>query len=443
MRTRPAPPVRIVHVGLGAFSRAHTAWYTARAEDASEWGISAYAGRSSDLADALTAQDGVYTLVVRDEDGDHIEQIESIVRAHPGADVAQLVEEIAASTTAIVTLTITEAGYRTTMAGEIDRDDPLVAADLERLARLDAAPSLATLRPATALGRILLGLELRRRRDGRPVAIVSCDNLPDNGGHLRRGLSALASETSPTTARWIDENVSFVSTSIDRITPRVSADELRRLSDEYGDRVPVVTEPFHDWVIAGEFPAGRPKWESAGARFTDDLEPWEVRKLWLLNGAHTLLACLGPLRGHATVYEAISDPECREAVDAYWDEAARHLPAELGIPAYRAALVDRFSRRRIVHHLAQIALDTATKLRVRIVPVAKRERQAGRTATGCAAVFAAWIASQTDVVGRDGMRSAVAPISERLAADDGFLDQIERATERLRKEGITHDHRKG
>lgn len=426
-RTHPSPPVRIVHLGLGAFSRSHLAWYTARAADATQWGIAAYTGRSSALAGALTAQDGIYTLVTRGADGDRTETIDSIVRARPGDDVESLIADIAAPTTAIVSLTITEAGYRAAPGGAPDESDPLIAADRAVLATLGGDPAGAH-RLQTAPGRLAAALDARRSSGGGPLAIVSCDNLPDNGGIASRVVLGMLGSVSEGAVAWCAENVSFVSGSVDRITPRLAPDEAERLSAQLGDLAPVVAEPFSDWVLAGEFPAGRPDWESAGARVVADLEPWEARKLWLLNGAHTVLANLGPSRGRAVVSEAIGDAECRSVVEAFWDEAAAHLPAELDIEAYRAALLDRFANPRIAHALAQIALDTPTKLRLRIAPVAERERTAGRPASGCARAFAACMA---DVPG-DELRAYVRAASPLLADDAEFVADVVGARDELR-----------
>lgn len=429
-RTVPAPPVRIVHLGLGAFSRSHTAWYTGAAADAPEWGISAYTGRSRALADALTAQDGVFTLVERDADGDRAGVVESIVSARSGEEGAAVVAEIAAPSTAIVTLTITEVAYLLDEHDRPDTADPVVVADDALLRAAIGGEADAAIAPASALGRLLWALELRRRAGAGGLAVVPCDNIPDNGGRLRRGIRACAGELSPALASWIDDHVSFVSTSIDRITPRVDPEEARALSAEYGDLAPVVAEPFRDWVLSGDFPAGRPAWESAGARFVDDIEPWEARKLWLLNGAHTLLSALGRLRGHRTVAEAIADADCRAAVAAFWDEAQRHLPAELAVDDYRAALLRRFENPRIAHELAQIATDIATKVRLRIVPVAERELSAGRTAAGCAAAIGAWLAAADDglvagPVSDAPTASAVASVSTRLGEDERFVALVD------------------
>ena len=392
---RPRPPARIVHLGLGAFHRAHQAWYTDRASDREHWGIAAFTGRTPEAAVKLAAQDGLYTLIERAADRDAASIVESIVEAVDGANLARLVELLSSSTTALVTITVTEAGYR------LDPDD-----DPDR--------------PRTTLGRLLLGLEARRRADAGPIAIVPCDNVPDNGAFVADALQTLAAGKDEALAGWIDRNVSFVSTSVDRITPKTTPEDVRVAAQLSGwqDAVPVVTEPFSDWLLCGDFPAGRPAWESAGARFVDEIEPFERRKLWLLNGAHSLLAYTGLLLGHDTVAEAIGDPRCLRRVQAYWDEAARHLPAAgLDLDAYRAALLDRFANPRIGYPLRQIATDGVAKLRVRIVPVVLAELAAGRAATASLPALAAWLSLTLDGVCFKDAESAAVDAS--LAAPGG------------------------
>jgi fructuronate reductase len=345
------PPVRIVHLGLGNFQRAHQAWYTEHAADRADWGIAGFSVRGSDLANRLAAQDGLYSLIERGPESDQVSVIGSLVEAHPG-DSPRFAELLAAPTTSVVTLTITEAGYRL--------DD----------------------RPPLALSRLVMGLEARRLARGGPLAIVSCDNLPANGAATRRAVLGLATALDRSLDGWIDENVSFVSTSVDRITPHLPDAELAALRTASGseDAAAVVTEPFSDWVLQGDFPAGRPQWESAGARLVDDVEPFERRKLWLLNGAHTILAASGPARGHQTVAAAFADPHCRELVAGFWEEAARHLDAPgLDIPRYLAQLRTRFANPRIAHRLTDIADQAPAKVRVRLLPVLEAERAAGRT----------------------------------------------------------------
>ncbi|MCA4134262.1 mannitol dehydrogenase family protein [Arthrobacter sp. M4] len=428
-RTAPKPPVRIVHLGLGAFHRSHQAWYTQHAGDAAEWGIAAFTGRRPDAAVALAEQDGLYTVVERSDSGDTFELITSIVEAVDGADVGRLAELLAAPATAVVTLTITEAGYGLGRDGELDTSAPAVASDIAELGK----PDVGT--PSTPLGRLVLGLAARRSAGNGPIAVVCCDNLADNGAVARRAVLGMAHAVDAGLADWIGANASFVSTSVDRITPRTTPSDVDAVSAACGylDESPVVTEPFRNWVLSGDFPAGRPQWEDAGAMFVAEIEPYENRKLWLLNGAHSLLAYAGRLRGHATVAEALADTKCRAAVEAFWDEAAEHLTTPgLDIPAYRAALLERFGNSRIAHHLSQIAMDGSTKLRLRALPVLQAERAAGRTGEGAARMIAAWMdyvsatvaASEelADPLADEAARTAALPVSERVPGLLRLLD---------------------
>lgn len=424
LRAEAPAPIRLVHLGLGAFHRAHQVWYTQASEaDPAhpEWGYCSFTGRSPRMSDLLSAQDGLYTLVTRSGEGDSPEIIESLVAAEPAQNVDRLTALLAARETAVVTLTITEAGYHLAEGLELDAGDPDVAHDIQELRSAlsrNTSPALVT-----AAGKLVLGLGARRSANAGGLAAMSCDNIAANGATTRSSVLGLARAVDTELAAWIEENVSFPSTSIDRITPAAEealGDEVAEATG-FSDAAPVVTEPFASWVISGEFPAGRPEWERGGAEFVTDIEPFENRKLWLLNGSHSLMAYYGQLRGHATVAEAIADPECRRRVEALWDEAARHLTLpELAVPEYRAALIRRFENPRIRHNLAQIAIDGATKQRMRAVPILKAELDAGRD--GSAAVFsiAGWIAFvQREVAaGREVKDTRSAEIAEAANAAD-------------------------
>nr|WP_247046359.1 mannitol dehydrogenase family protein [Arthrobacter rhizosphaerae] len=391
LRHTTTAPVRIVHLGLGAFHRSHQAWYTQHSRDGAEWGIAAFTGRRPDAADALAEQDGLYTLIERSGQEDSFEMIGSIVEAVDGADVGRLCELVSAKETAVITLTITEAAYGLASDGRFDAGSPAVADDLARLRDAGAGGTEA---PTTPLGRLVLALGARRDAGAGPLAVVSCDNLPGNGEVARHAVLGMAEAWDAGVAAWIGQNVSFVSTSVDRITPRTTPADLAKVEEScgYRDNSPVVAEPFRNWVLSGDFPAGRPRWEDAGAVVVDDIEPYENRKLWLLNGAHSLLAYAGQLRGHTTVSEALNDRLCQEAMELFWDEAAAHLSGEdLHVPEYREALRERFGNSRIAHHLSQIAADGTTKLRMRALPVLAAERAQGRSGAGSALMLAAWI----------------------------------------------------
>ncbi|WXK95172.1 mannitol dehydrogenase family protein [Pseudarthrobacter quantipunctorum] len=438
----PKAPVRIVHLGLGAFHRSHQAWYTQQAGDAANWGIAAFTGRRPDAATALAGQDGLFTLVERADTGDSFTVVGSIVEAVDGADIQRLTEVMAAPATAVVTLTITEAAYGLGSDGKLDISAPEVAADLARLGSDQG-------NPATPLGRLVLALAARRDAGAGPLAVVCCDNLSSNGTVAREAVAGFAGAWDTGLAAWIGTNVSFVSTSVDRITPRTTGEDVAGVQAAcgYRDSSPVIAEPFSSWVLSGDFPAGRPRWEDAGALFVEDIEPYENRKLWLLNGAHSLLAYAGQLRGHSTVAEALADPLCMQAVEAFWDEAEANLSgteatADLQIPAYRAALLARFGNARIAHNLAQIALDGSTKLRMRAVPVLQAERAAGRSGAAAALMIAAWmdcssalpgfqdplgdeVAAANSLAGAGRVRALLAVVDPALAADDAVVELVQ------------------
>ena len=420
--------VRIVHMGLGAFSRAHQAWYTDVADSSGEWGIAAFTGRNATAAEELAPQDGLFTVIERSATADTATVVSSIVEAVDGADLDRFVELLAAPPTALVTLTVTEAGYRLTADGTPNLDDTAVTSDIEWLttAMRGELPASLAGGPVTTLGRLLLGLHARRLAGAGPIAIVPCDNMPDNGPFVRSGILALAERVNTETAAWIAEEVSFVSTSVDRITPKTTPADLETAAALTGftDQAPVVTEPFRDWVLSGSFPAGRPERAKAGARFVDEIEPFERRKLWLLNGAHSLLAYAGRLRGHETVASAIGDPVCRTWVTEYWDAASAHLGDGLDLDNYRAALLDRFENARIEHRLAQIGMEGVTKLRVRAAPIILAERAAGRSGIAPIRAIGAWTAL---VMSRVELADAsAAGIADALATDGDIVTELVR-----------------
>ena len=424
-RIGPAAPVRMVHLGLGNFFRAHQAWYTARATDAHEWGTAAFTGRSTELAAKLTAQDGLYTLITRAADGDSAAIIPTLTRTHPGPDTESLVDHLADPVVVVVTLTVTEAGYLRGPDGRLDRQSPDVVADV---AVLRSGESSAL---RTTPGRLVAGLLARRTADAGPLAVVPCDNLPENGRVAATVITDFVELVDPTLGPWITQNVRFVTTMVDRITPATTDGDLATAAQLTGlaDAAPVVTEPFSEWVLSGEFPGGRPAWESAGARFVDDIVPFEERKLWLLNGAHSLLAYAGSARGHATIAEAMEDSTCRAWLEQWWDEAAAHLalpPAD--VADYRHALIARFTNPRIRHLLAQIAADGSQKIPIRVVPVLRRERAAGRIPPGAVRAVAAWIrhlrgaGAPVKDVNAQVVDLAVGPLEEATARIVRFLD---------------------
>jgi fructuronate reductase len=416
---RPAAPVRVVHLGLGNFFRAHAAWYTEHAADRADWGIAAFTGRSPATAVALAGQDALYTLLVRGRDGSRPEVVSSLSAVHPAADLTALRGYFATPEVAVVTLTVTEAGYRWTADADADaaalRDDP------------DATVH-------TVAGRLVAGLAARRAAGAGGIAVVPNDNVPDNGAMCSGVVGRLAAAVDPALTDWITANVSFVTTMVDRITPRTSAEDRAEVARQLGvdDPQTVPTEPFAEWVLAGDFPNGRPAWEGPGARFVDDVRPFEQRKLWLLNGAHSLMAYAGSIRGHETVAQAVADPVVRRWVEEWWDAASAHLslPAE-DIAAYRRALLERFANANIRHLLAQIAADGSQKVPIRAVPVIR----AGGGA-GAIRLVAAWIAHLrghgapvTDVRAAEvtALAGDVRAVLDRLELHDADVESIVRA----------------
>jgi fructuronate reductase len=384
----PAAPVRMVHLGVGNFHRAHQAWYTTHSPDADQWGIAGFTGRRRDTADALAPQDGLYTLITRSAEGDTFELIGALSAVHAAADHEAYINYLSRGEVTMITITVTEAAYLRGADGHLDAGQDLIASDLEAL-RSDPRNPVASL-PA----RLVAGLVARRTSGAAALTILSCDNLPENGAVTKTVVEDFAALLDGNLCDWIDSQVDFATSMVDRITPGTT-DEDRALVQQacgYVDAYPVPTEPFSEWVVSGEFPAGRPRWEEAGATIVAEVEPFEQRKLWLLNGSHSMLAYAGSVRGHQTIDEAIADPQCRSWVETFWDEASRHLslPAS-DIANYRAALLARFSNPRAGDQLARIAADGSTKLVVRTLPTIRAERAAGRVPIGCGTTIAAWI----------------------------------------------------
>ncbi len=395
--------MRILHLGIGGFSRSHQAWYTEHATDAKDWGIAAFTGTRPALADALTRQDCLYTLVTRAASGDSFEVVSSIGEAHAASEHDAWLRLFASPDVSIVTVTITEAGYARAADGGLDIAGPIVDEDLRTLRRDTRGPV------RSGPMRLVAGLLARREADAGPITVIPCDNLPDNAAALCRVVDEGLAAVAPEATDWVRDHVGWVTTMVDRITPATTDADRALVREHTGidDAAPVVTEPFCEWVLSDDFRTDHPHWQAVGARIVDDVAPFEQRKLWLLNGSHTLLAYAGSARGHATVAEAIADPVCRSWVEQWWDEATRHLtldPQE--VTAYRSQLLQRFGNPAIRHELAQIAADGGQKIPVRILPVLRAELRAGRVPEGALRVVAAWIGH---------LRGAGAPVRDASA----------------------------
>ncbi|MGP9683803.1 mannitol dehydrogenase family protein [Brachybacterium sp. AOP3-A1-3] len=390
----PSDEGRLVHLGIGNFARAHTLVDT---QHAGGWSVSAFTGRTAAMADALNAQKGQYGLIVRGAEDDEVSIIDVIDEVYPADDVDALVRLVADPFTAVVTLTITEKGYS---AG----NDP------------------ATSAPA----RLALGLKARREAGvTEPIALVSCDNLTGNGDVLREAVLAAADED---TRAWFPDHVDVISTMVDRITPSADEGAAALVQERTGlaDTVPVVTEPFTEWVVEDRFRGRRPAWEKAGVQFTDDIELHELRKLRLLNGAHTLMAYAGQVAGVERVDEAIGHREVRALVEQLWSEARAtlDLPAA-DLDAYTAALEERFRNPRLADNLIRIAADGTAKLPVRALPVIA-ELGGPDKAPGEVAAVAAWTAWVTDRV-RAG-EDVKDPKADGIATAAATEDPTERVT---------------
>ncbi|HEY9067642.1 MAG TPA: mannitol dehydrogenase family protein [Burkholderiaceae bacterium] len=364
----------IVHLGVGAFQRAHMAQATdaAIAADADlRWGIVGVSLRSAETHDALAPQDGLYTLAIRDADErgtprERLQVIHCLCELLVAPDGPRAVHErIAAAATRIVSLTVTEKGYLATEHGST----------LDTLAR---------------------GLALRRQHGEAGVTLLSLDNLPGNGQVLRERLLAHVRGHDPALADWIESHCSFPCSMVDRIVPRTTDADRERISAHLGlvDAWPVVGEPFFDWVIEDDFAAGRPAWQHGGARFVADAKPFETLKLRMVNGSHSALAYLGAMAGWRTVDVAIAQPALRAYLDALLrDEIATTLPAlpGLDIADYRIRLLQRYANPALQHRTAQIAMDGSQKLPQRLLNTVRERLAAGQPIARLGLAVAAWI----------------------------------------------------
>ncbi|MEQ1943732.1 mannitol dehydrogenase family protein [Mesorhizobium sp. VNQ89] len=376
----------LVHLGVGAFHRAHQAAYVDDCIAAGEtsWGIIGASLQSASTYDALDPQDGLYTLAERGSGGERLRAIGSIQQMlvaphHP----AKLLDALTDPRVRIVTLTITEKAYLRNAAGGLDADHPGILADL-------AAPS----HPQTAHGFLVEALARRRDAGTQPFTILSCDNLPSNGATLHRLLVQFAEIRDRELAKHV-AGVACPSSMVDRIVPATTDADRQRVSAILGveDAWPIMTEPFSQWVIEDNFPAGRPQWEKFGVEMVRDVGPFEEMKLRLLNGAHSSIAYLGLLAGHETVAKSFGDPRIRSFVQALWSEAKTTLPADAGLDteSYVTALTKRFDNTALAHRTAQIANDGSQKLPQRIIGSAIDRLETGNSAEHLMLTVAAWI----------------------------------------------------
>jgi mannitol 2-dehydrogenase len=371
-RLRPG----IVHVGVGGFHRAHLAVYVHElASRGSEWGIVGLGLLDGDsaMADALRGQDCLYSLIEKGNGHSSAEVIGSItdyVHAPPGHD-APASELIAAPSTAILSLTITESGYAEPSAAEI-------AAGKH-----------------TSFDRIASALSLRRRRNAGRITILSCDNVPHNGDVTRAATLSAAARLDLTLPGWIEEHCTFPNSMVDRITPATAPEDRDWLRDSAGivDSWPVVSEPFRQWVMEDDFASGRPAWDDAGALFSDRIHDWEQYKLRMLNAGHSSIAYLAALAGIAHVHEAMAVPELRIFLEGLLHREA--IPTLVEIPGhppgdYAASVLERFANVGVRDQIQRLCIDGSAKFPTFLIPTIERQLETGGPIERAATALAGW-----------------------------------------------------
>ena len=402
--------VGIVHLGIGAFHRAHQCVFTddVLARGATEWGICGVDLLGPEVRDKLAPQGWLYTAATQSGEGQRLRVIGALREILVGPeDPEALIERMSDPAIRIASVTVTEKGYcHDPATGELNMTHPGIKADL-------ATPA----RPTTVIGTLAAALDRRRKAGVAPFTVMSCDNLFQNGRIARAAVTAFAEAIDPALGRWVAENVAFPCTMVDRITPSTTPEDIARVYADLGaeDAWPVVCEPFKQWVIEDNFPEGRPDWGAAGAEIVADVEPFEFMKLRLLNGSHSALSYLGGLAGHVHISDVMTQPAFITFMRRLMDEEITptlDLPPGVDVAAYKESLIERFTNPAIKHRTAQIAMDGSQKLPQRILgPV--RERLAGGGSIGhLALVVAAWIRYAT------GVDEAGAPfeVSDPMAA---------------------------
>lgn len=402
----------IVHLGIGAFHRAHQAVYTdALLADDPTWGILGVSLRSTDTRDALVPQDGLYTVATVDGSGARHRVIGASTGVIVGPeDPAGLVARLADRHVRIVSTTVTEKGYSHDPAtGALREDDPDVRYDLENLAT-----------PRTTVGVIVAGLKQRRAAGLAPFTVLACDNLPANGRTLRGLVVRFAELVDPDLGRWVADTVRFPSTMVDRIVPATTEADRAAVADALGleDAWPIVTEPFTQWVVEDDFPLGRPAWEKVGVEFVRDVAPYELMKLRLLNGSHSTLAYLGYLMGHQTVAAAMGEPALARLVsDLMEKESAPTLPPlAVDVAAYRADLLARFRNPALKHRTWQIAMDGSQKLPQRLLGTIRDRLRVDAPIDRLALGVAAWMRYVTGIDETGAAIDVRDPLAARLRA---------------------------
>jgi fructuronate reductase/mannitol 2-dehydrogenase len=379
----------IVHIGVGGFHRAHQAVYLDELAErgiSTDWGVIGVALRHRAMKDALEPQDGLFTVVERDDEQDVARVVGSIAAVLFAPEEPEAVlTALSDPQTRIVTLTITGNGYHLDPETGRLADGADVRADLAEPAR-----------PRTALGYLVESLDRRRRAGIRPFTVLSCDNVPDNGATAHLAVVGLAEARDPELAAWIDAEVAFPRTMVDRITPETGADAYDLVGRSFGvdDRWPVVTEPFSQWIVEDRFCNGRPPLEEVGVQFVDDVEPYERMKKRLLNASHSALGYVGYLLGHRDTAGAMTDPLMRSYLDRLMeDEIAPLLPQVPGVDLdeYRATLLTRFSNGKVGDQLERLCGRGSTKVPAYLLPSIVEARQQARPHELLNLAVAAWV----------------------------------------------------
>ncbi len=411
--------VGIVHVGVGGFHRSHQAMYLDRLMNDGQalgWGICGVGVLPSDrrMADVLTAQDGLYTLVVRDWTGGTTARVIGSVVGYLFApdDPDAVVERMAHPETRMVSLTVTEGGYNLDPStGQFDADDESVQADLR-----------GTGPPRTMFGLVTEALRRRREREIAPFAVVSCDNVEHNGSVAERSIAGFADLLDPALAAWIREEVRFPSSMVDRITPATTDEDRRAFAAEYGvaDQWPVFCEPFTQWILADVLPAdARPPLEHAGVQLVADVAPYELMKLRLLNAGHQAIGYLGFLAGYDYVHEVCADPVFADFLHAYLDEVTPTLPAVPGVDlaGYKHELVIRFTNPGVGDRLERICAFSSDRMPKFVLPALADNVRAGRSIRAAVLVVAAWARYVAAVAGGADGSALLDSQRDRLVAN--------------------------